>query len=245
MTIDSRRLPAGGRPDRRRATTPRKGPALRPRRRRLLLSLLGLVSVFVAVLVALSSTGHPPEARAPVPRAPTLSPLRTRIVAIADSQLGYRTDPANSYCNKYSEYFVAGATDCPGSLRDEEWCADFAAWVWKRAGATVVYQFIHGDLNSSSASFYEWGVRTHTWHPVGSGYRPQPGDVAVYGLNIADLYAAHVAIVVGVTKGERGPTAVNGDGDQTGFSVVERETNEYRADVAGHGPLLSGYVSPS
>ena len=33
-----------------------------------------------------------------------------------------------------------------------------------------VYQFINGDLNSSSASFYEWGVRHHTWHPVGSGY---------------------------------------------------------------------------
>ena len=55
------------------------------------------------------------------------------------------------------------------------------------AGVPLVYQYINGDLNSSSASFYEWGVRHHTWHPVNSGYVPQPGDVAVYGLNVSAL----------------------------------------------------------
>lgn len=175
-----------------------------------------------------------------------LSALRQRIVSLAESQLGYRTDPPDSYCNKYSAYWIAGAASCPSSaLRDEQWCADFAAWVWQKAGARVVYQFINGDLNSSAESFYEWGVRMHTWHPVGSGYVPRPGDVAVYGLRISPLYAAHVAIVVGEAPGSRGPTAVNGDGSITGFSVVEERTDEYRADVPGKGALLSGYVSPS
>ena len=219
------------------------------RRRRIALAVIAML-VALAIGYALSGQvgNRAPQAAPPstpsAPSAPRLSPLRARIVAIAKSQVGYRTNPPNSYCNKYSAHFYAGSLTCPGTLRAEEWCADFAAWVWQRAGAKVIYQFINGDLNSSSASFYEWGLRTHTWHPVGSGYQPRPGDVAVYGLRPSSLYAAHVAIVIATPHGARGPTAVNGDGDITGFSVVEIERNEYRADVAGHGPLLSGYVSP-
>lgn len=173
-------------------------------------------------------------------------PTRERIVTLAQGQLGYTTDPSNTYCNKFSAYWVAGPADCGNSNRDEQWCADFAAWAWRMAGVPLVYQFIHGDLNSSSASFYEWGIRYHTWHPVSSGYEPQPGDVAVYGLNISSMVAQHVAVVVSFTPGSSGPNAINGDGDHTGFSRVEYQTNEYNADAAGTGTApLDGYVSPS
>jgi len=179
-----------------------------------------------------------------VPNPATLPPLRAKIVEIAESQVGYRTDPPDSYCNKYSAYWRSGSADCGNSNLAEEWCADFAAWVWKQAGVPVVYQYINGDLNSSAASFYEWGKRTGTWHPLGSGYVPQPGDVAVYGLDPSTLYASHVAVVVGYSASERGPTAVNGDGDLTGFSVVEVRADEYYADTHPSGSPLSGYVSP-
>ena len=138
-----------------------------------------------------------------VPKVPSLSPLRKRIAAIAESQLGYVTDPPSTYCNKYSAYWVSGADDCGNSNLAEEWCADFAAWVWKQAGADVTYQYINGDLNSSAASFYEWGSAKGTWHPVGSRYKPLPGDVAVYGLDKAGLVAAHVAVVIGYKPGAR------------------------------------------
>ena len=176
----------------------------------------------------------------------TASPqTRARIVALAQGQVGYSTAPANTYCNKFSAYWVSGPSDCGNTNRDEQWCADFAAWAWKMAGVPLVYQFINGDLNSSSASFYEWGVRHHTWHPLGSSYVPQPGDVAVYGLDIKSLVAQHVAIVVNFTPGAAGPNAINGDGNHTGFSRVEYQTNEYNADVTGSGTaLLAGYVSP-
>jgi len=170
---------------------------------------------------------------------------RATIVSFAQGQLGYSTDPSTTYCNKFSTYWVSGPSDCGNSNRDEEWCADFAAWAWRMAGVPVVYQYINGDLNSSSASFYEWGVRHHTWHPVGSGYVPQPGDVAVYGLNVSALVAQHVAVVVSDTTGSSGPNAVNGDGDHTGFSRVEYQTNETDADIAGSGSApLAGYVAP-
>jgi hypothetical protein len=171
--------------------------------------------------------------------------MRQRIVAIAESQLGYRTDPSDTYCNKYSASFYSGNQDCGNSNRDEEWCADFAAWVWQKAGALVNYQFINGDLNSSAASFYEWGTSHGTWHPAGSGYIPQPGDVAVYGLDAATLVASHVAVVVGYHQGDNGPNVINGDGDKSAYSVVELEDDEYKSDAPGHSAPLSGYTSPT
>jgi hypothetical protein len=170
--------------------------------------------------------------------------MRQRIVQIAESQLGYQTDPSNTYCNKYSASFFSGDDDCNNSNRDEEWCADFAAWVWQKAGALVNYQYINGDLNSSAASFYEWGAAHGTWHPVGAGYVPQPGDVAVFGLDTSTLVASHVGIVVSYHHGDKGPNVINGDGDKTGYSIVELETNEYKSDAPGHSAPLSGYTSP-
>ncbi len=171
---------------------------------------------------------------------------RERIVSLAQGQVGYSTNPSNTYCNRFSAFWIAGSSDCGNLNRDEQWCADFAAWAWRMAGVPVDYQFVNGDLNSSSASFYEWGVRHHTWHPVESGYLPQPGDVAVYGLDAPALVAQHVAVVVSYTPGARGPNAVNGDGNHTGFSRVEYQANEYDADAAGTGTaVLAGYVSPN
>jgi hypothetical protein len=37
---------------------------------------------------------------------------------------------------------------------------------------------------------------------------------------------------------------VNGDGERTGFSVVETGNDQYKADLTGNGGLLAGYVSP-
>jgi hypothetical protein len=176
---------------------------------------------------------------------PQLPALEQRIVSIAESQVGYQTDPPGTYCNRYSAYWFSGTADCGNNNLDEEWCADFAAWVWRQAGVTFTYQFINGDINSSSASFYEWGVANGTWHPIGDRYVAQPGDVAVYGLDAAALTAVHVAIVTSITPGDRGPNVVNGDGDRTGFSVVEAGTDQLFADTASRSARISGYVSPT
>jgi hypothetical protein len=224
-------------------------PKRRHRKRLALLCLAGAMAAGGALYVTrgpgemVLQLGHGATVR--VPDLASLSPLRARIVSIAESQIGYTTDPAGTYCNKYSAYWYSGVGNCGNANLDEEWCADFAAWVWKQAGAAVTYQYLNGDLNSSAASFYEWGVSRGTWHPVGSGYTPVPGDVAVYGLDVPDLVAAHVAIVIGYQPGDRGPTAINGDGDLTAFSVVEVRTDEYLADTHPGSAPLSGYVSPS
>lgn len=185
-------------------------------------------------------------AKAIVVGGPTLpsTPVRAKMVTLAESQVGYRTSPTNSYCNKFSAFWGAGTATCGSGLRSEEWCADFAAWVWYKAGAHVTYSYTTGDVNAAAASFYYWAVAHGTWHAVDSGYVPQPGDVAVYGLNVTTGTASHVAVVTSYTSGAKGPNAVNGDGDTTGFSVVEARTDEYRADVPGRAGALSGYASP-
>ena len=200
----------------------------------MLVIALGAVAVFLASGDAGTGNGA----------AITATPVRAKIVTLAESQVGYRTDPPNSYCNKYSAFWGAGTATCGKGLRSEEWCADFAAWTWYEAGAQMTYSFQTGDINGAAASFYVWAVDNGTWHPVGSGYVPQPGDVAVYGLTPTSDVATHVAVVTGYTRGARGPNVVDGDGNRTGFSVVEAVNDQYRADVPGRAGTLSGYASP-
>jgi hypothetical protein len=178
---------------------------------------------------------------------PQLTPLQQRIVALADSQLGYHSDPSNTYCNRFSAYWHAGASDCGNANLDEPWCADFAAWVWRQSGVRFTYGQYASEINSASVSFYRWALAHGTWHPAGSGYVPQVGDVAVYGLDLPANTAQHVAVVTGYVAGDRGPDVVNGDGARTGFSVVERGTDQYKADLHDNGGMIAGYaaVSPS
>jgi hypothetical protein len=204
------------------------------------------VAAVLLVVVLSNGPGSPGSFRVPGRTALTGMTLGQRIVAIAHSQIGYATDPSDSYCNKFSAYWGAGSASCPGGEASEEWCADFAAWAWQKSGLAVPYGYGSGDLNAGAISFYEWGVDHGTWHPADSGYRAKPGDVAVYGLNLGSYpSAAHVAIVVADPPGQRGPDVINGDGDHTAFSVVEAGSDQFRADTGHHGgALLAGYVSP-
>jgi hypothetical protein len=205
----------------------------------------GAGALVIILVVTLHGSGN--ATSFPAPGQSTLAglSLRQRIVAIARSQVGYSTEPASSYCNKYSAYWDAGRAGCPGGERAQEWCADFAAWAWRNAGVRVSYGYSPGQIDGAAVSFYEWGLAHGTWHPARRGYRASPGDVAVYGLSLGGKpSAAHVAIVTGDPHGQRGPDVVNGDGDRTGFSVVETGTDQVRADAGQHGAALAGYVSP-
>ncbi len=229
---------AGRRAGRReRRVAPRRRTA-RQRRVALAVGVAAVAGLLAAALVATVELIGRPRA------APPSTPLQARIVALATSQLGYQTDPPDSYCNRFSAYWGAGAGACGAGLRSEEWCADFAAWVWRKAGVPFVYGLAPGEIDAAAASFVLWGEQHGTWYPVGSGYLPQPGDVAVYGFDPSTLTAAHVAVVTGYVTGARGPDVVNGDGDQGAFSIIETATDQWKADPQRSGELLSGYVAP-
>jgi CHAP domain len=183
----------------------------------------------------------------PMPSATALADLNVpqRIVAIAQSQIGYTTNPSNSYCNKFSAYWGVGQSICPSGEKSEEWCADFAAWAWQGAGLSFQFGYRPGEINGAAVSFYEWAVAHGEWHPTGSGYVASPGDVAVYGLSLnGNPWASHVAVVTSDSSGSAGPDVINGDGDLTGFSVVETGTSQLQIRVGQNAYPLSGYVSP-
>jgi hypothetical protein len=223
---------------------------VRPRQPGRSLRRAGVILAAGAVLVILVVALHGVLGKRgsyPVPSEASLAGLSPpqRIVAIARSQVGYSTDPSHSYCNKFSAYWGAGTAGCPSGESAEEWCADFAAWVWRLAGVQFSYGYGPGEVNGRAVSFYEWGVANGEWYPATSGYVAAPGDVAVYGLSLgADPSAVHVAIVTHDALGQRGPDVVNGDGDRTGFSVVETGTDQVLADAGHHDSALAGYVSP-
>jgi hypothetical protein len=224
--------------------------AVRSRQPRKLIRRFELIAGAGAVVIILAATlprvSGDPDAF-PVPSQAALAGLSEprRIVAIAKSQVGYRTEPASSYCNKFSAYWHAGMPGCPSGESAEDWCADFAAWAWQIAGVHFTYGYGPTEINGAAVSFYEWAVANGEWHRAKRGYVAAPGDVAVYGLSLgADPSAAHVAIVTGDRRGQRGPNVVNGDGDRTGFSVVETGTDQVRADAGNGDSRLAGYVSP-
>lgn len=226
----------------------RRSSAVRSRRpcksRRRFVPILGAGAVVIILVVILHGVFGSTDSF-PVPSEASLAGLSVpqRIVAIAESQVGYSTDPSSSYCNKFSAYWNAGTAGCPSGERAAEWCADFAAWVWQKAGLPVTYGYGAGEINGAVVSFYEWGVANGEWHPATSGYVAEPGDVAVYGLSLGpDPSAVHAAIVTSDPPDQRGPDVVNGDGDRTGFSVVETETDQIQADT-GNDSILAGYVS--
>ena len=208
--------------------------------------ILGAAAVVIILLAVLREVLGNTDSF-PVPSKAALAglTLRQRIVAIAKSQVGYSTEPSDTYCNKFSAYWGSGTAGCPSGESAEEWCADFAAWAWQNAGVHVTYGYGREEINGAAVSFYDWAIANGQWHPATSRYVAAPGDVAVYGLSLgAHPSAVHVAIVTADPPGQRGPDVVNGDGDRAGFSVLETGTDQVRAD-AGHGDsALAGYVSP-
>lgn len=217
-----------------------------PRRRRLGLILGAGAAAIILVAALVSILGGSKSFALPSRAALAGMSLRERVVAIANSQVGYATTPSNSYCNKFSAYWDAGSPGCPNGARSEQWCADFAAWAWQKAGVRFSYGFGPGEINAGAVSFYEWAVANGLWHPAGDGYVASPGDLAIYGLYLggASPSASHVAIVTHDSAAQSGPDVINGDGDRTGFSVVETGTDQVRADVShAANSTLAGYVS--
>jgi hypothetical protein len=207
---------------------------------------LGAGALVLILILTLSGVSRGPD-NFPAPSADALAGLNLgqRIGAVAKSQVGYSTEPTNSYCNKYSAYWDAGTTGCPSGERTEEWCADFAAWVWQKAGVHFTYGYGPGEINAAAVSFYDWAIANGEWHPAAPDYVAAPGDVAVYGLSLgAHPSAMHVAIVTDDHPGRPGPDVVNGDGDRTGFSVVETGRDQVVADTSHDDSTLNGYVAP-
>ncbi|REK91274.1 CHAP domain-containing protein [Streptomyces inhibens] len=159
--------------------------------------------------------------------AGTASATTDDIVTIANANLDHHACDTNSVGEQGYNSSCTGAGGSP-----ENWCADFAAWVWAQGGYNV------NGLTPAAGSFGQYGAGLHP--------DPHVGDAVVFNYN-GDGYADHVAIV----------TAVNDDGtiESIGGNEVTNDPSTSSAhrdqypgavgDSAYWGMQISGYVSPT
>jgi hypothetical protein len=173
-------------------------------RRRSLAALTGATAGLAGVLAPTAATAAPP-APAAIPVAPTadeppatpattVETLRQNIVNIALAELqntsrNHESGAAN--CNFYTGWWGRGsASGCPSGFRSEEWCADFAQYVWNKSGT---YDADH-VLNAGSRSFKDYGLTYGGWHG-GDTKGIQPGAAVVWDDNTGGGRGGHVGIV--------------------------------------------------
>jgi hypothetical protein len=168
----------------------------------------------------------------------------SKIVRIAESQLGNAESPLGSNCNPYGPCV--------------EWCSLFVAWVWKKAGVPL-----HGSTATYaySGTIYEW-AKAHEGDPFAvtapgdpplsspeaSGARvlppsatPAPGDVVLYGSGPGPGESDHVGIVERVFPGGQITTIDGNFGDRVARSgpFLPSQATQY-----GMPAPIFGYAHP-
>jgi peptidoglycan hydrolase-like protein with peptidoglycan-binding domain len=153
-------------------------------------------------------------------------------VAAAQMNDSSRNHEIGGYnCNFYTTALGLSGTGayCSNGWKSEEWCADFAKWVWTQAGVTV------GGLTPAAASFYSYG-RTHgTWHVS----TPRVGDAVVFNLSSDGSYASHVGLVVGLGSGTFSMISGNTYNPSDGQDDAVKEVT-----LNDSGGGISGFTDP-
>jgi hypothetical protein len=130
---------------------------------------------------------QPTRPRTPIdqpPPVPVSGDVRSRIVAMAQSQLGQKENPAGSNCTKFGP--------C------EAWCADFATWVWRQAGVSTIGRI------AWVPSLVEWGKQHGTWK-AGADNNPRPGDFVIFsGLHVGIVETVRPSGVITIIAGNTG-----------------------------------------
>ncbi|GAB3808588.1 hypothetical protein GCM10028798_34780 [Humibacter antri] len=164
------------------------------------------------------------------------SALRAKIASVALSQVGRGDNPVVTgfgglNCNPYTTMvggFSANSDDCGYDTTfnvrnsNENWCSDFAKWVWQQAGVTQDMN----TINAAASSFYQWALDDGQSPKADTG-TPQVGDAVVFfgaGAISASRYADHVGLVVAVNA-DGTVDMVNGDFASSVNVKVEHDTN--------------------
>jgi hypothetical protein len=111
--------------------------------------------------------------------------MGSRIVAVAESQLGQSEQPPGS---NESPAIAQYRSATEGAIPGAPWCAYFASWVARQAGEPLGQQ---GQGLGDVSDIWSWAQSTGRAIPNGPGVVPKPGDLIVFG-------GEHVGIVRGV-----------------------------------------------
>lgn len=146
-----------------------------------------------------------------------------RIVSIARAEAANsgRNRESGTNCNYYSGALGAGSP-CANGWRAQEWCADFARWVWGQAGARTA------GLSGAAGSFAGYG----TYRSGAAASNARVGDAVLFNYN-GRGYASHVGIVTGVNSNG---TITMISGNSSDMTRTETFTPSSRG--------VSGYATP-
>jgi len=151
----------------------------------------------------------PTRARAAAAAGTSLS---SQIASIALNEVGVSVTPAETSfgsldCDPFTTMDGPPTPNADGCgvnssfnvvNENEEWCSDFAKWVWQQAGVTADIN----TLNAGANSFYAWGLQQGESLPVDSS-SPAVGDAVVFypaGTITSTTSADHVGLVTAVNS---------------------------------------------
>ncbi len=154
------------------------------------------------------------------------STVRTRIVSIAQSQVGVRESPMGSNGGTAVYKYTTG--------RNEAWCADFVSWVYKQAGTPFTGGWAYSWQIPAVYDMKIWLQNKGVWHWRTDNYTPRPGDVVAFNWN--GYRNSRVGNHVGIVKKVSGTTLYTIEGNSSDM-VRERTYYNYRSngDIIGFG----------
>ena len=162
------------------------------------------------------------------------APAAQRIVTVSRAEAANGTrnrERTGTNCNYYTGQMSPGAAACTGGWRSQQWCADFANYVWKQAG-------VRTTGSAAAASFYKYGKDNRTWKGGAGTANAKVGDAVVFELNASGSFASHVGLVTAVNGGTISYVSGNTGNPAGGADGVFEKT----IDPTRNG--VSGYASP-
>lgn len=172
---------------------------------------------------------------------------RSDLLAVAESQLGYRESPNKSQLDGSG----SGSGDCTEFDRfcgtnGTAWCSEFATWCARQADIPTS---VLG--NSTSARADRFGGSYHPWSDTvyaGGSFQPRPGDLVFFAWSESSLTAAakdHTAIFVSADWSSDSLVIYTLNGNSGG--QVQRNTRRIQNQGAGKisGGWIAGFIAPN
>ena len=154
----------------------------------------------------------PGEAVFPDIDTANLSPTRQKIISLAKTEF-----KAQSAGTKFSQ----GAK--------EPWCANFVSYIMKQAGAPLKNPHTGGWRIPGTFTLREYYEANGRFKPANSGYKPRPGDVAIY--RGSPVFGDHTNIVL---KNDNGALTTVGGNEANRIRVFVNHDKRYDG-LLGYG----------
>jgi len=153
-------------------------------------------------------------------------PTAQQLISVAQSQLGYKEQPAGSNHTKSGAWY---------GMNGQPWCAMFASWCFDQIGALDLV----GGKFAYTPSWAAWAKANGCW--LDREEKPQPGDLVFFANSVR---ICHVGIVTR-RNGTSSVSTIEGNtsaGSNANGGQVQARTRGYGR--VGSGFWIAGFLRP-